>query len=256
MYALGYENDLRSDEWIPSGETREAVAAFFENWVDQPAREDLPKKPTLLGEPTTDLHSVVLGCHIVAKCVTDWLSLRIGEAILGAIEAILATSLAAEVFPHRSHFSIIIKPAEGACHETVRVTLGEYNDVRSLIITHPPEEKLARDDESENWLVEAFAKCLVSIAVVTEPEIYFRRLGEEEGAFRRATSWRDLDNAICNILGNSQKQFLADWCKTGSGQNFPLRRTEPWSSGQATGRSGRLLGSRAGQGDKRAISSI
>jgi len=146
MYALGYEEELRSDGWIPHEETAETVRAFFDTWLDQPARGDLPSKPILLVEPATTLHSVVLGCQIIAECATNALSLQVGETILGAIEAILATSLDTHVVPHRSHFSIIVKPAESSHKHGVTVELGEHDGSSSVIVTHSETGKLANQD--------------------------------------------------------------------------------------------------------------
>jgi hypothetical protein len=230
MYALGYEEELRSDGWIPNEETVETVRAFFDTWLDQPAREDLPSKPILSAEPTTTLHSVVLGCQVVAECATNALSLQVGETILGAIEAILATSLDTPIVPHRSHFSIIIRAAESSDNDGVKVELGEHDGSSSLIVTHPEAGKLANQDEHKDWLVEALARCLVSIAVVDEPEAYFKKVGEEERAFGRVIDWLTLNNSISNILGNKQKQLLADWRQIGIGQDFPLHRAERWNS--------------------------
>ena len=66
--------------------------------------------------------------------------------------------------------------------------------------------------------------------MVDEPEAYFKKVGKEERAFGRVIDWLALYNAMSNILGNKQKQLLADWRQIGNGHDLPLRRAERWNS--------------------------
>jgi hypothetical protein len=44
LYALGYEEQLRTEGSIPVSETCEDVRNFFIKWLEQPATEDLPER--------------------------------------------------------------------------------------------------------------------------------------------------------------------------------------------------------------------
>jgi hypothetical protein len=108
LYALGYESYLRQTGVIPDDESADDVTEFFQQWLTHPASEGLPEQPEWLRDRRVQLRSIVLGCEIVADVDCSLSSLYLGEAIIAALESLLATSveLSAGVVPYAPEFRI------------------------------------------------------------------------------------------------------------------------------------------------------
>ena len=111
LYALGYEDTLRAEEWIPQEESESSTYELFINWVTQPASQDLPKTPEFLVNSEIEISSQVLGCNIIAQVPNNNSALFIAESIFAPLEAFLATSLDAKIYPHQSNFQLQLVPS-------------------------------------------------------------------------------------------------------------------------------------------------
>lgn len=111
LYALGYEDLLRSEGVIPESEGSEAIQELFGQMTRHPAAQDLPDRPELLDGESITLRSYVLGCAVAVHADNSLLSLFLGEQILGSLEGLLATSLERRMFPHAEDFHICIAPS-------------------------------------------------------------------------------------------------------------------------------------------------
>lgn len=232
LYALGYEDRLRTDGEIPASEGKEAVYEFFAEWLNQPANKDLPNKPEFLLHPKVIFRSPVLGCDIIMKVANNLTSIQLGESLLGILEAILATSLGGRVLPYRSEFQIDISPSDFI------VGIPEYkvqhvNGIPVLNIQHAPQITYTTADERNSFfagLLEIVVTVFSQIAVIDKAESYFKKLADEEAVFRRALDIADISTCVANILGEAPKLQIAEWRKDWQGESFDLRRDEPWDS--------------------------
>lgn len=234
LYALGYEDTLRSDGWLPHEEDESCVRGLFDAWMSQPANHDLPEFPEFLIEDEATLCSQVLGCNVVAEVPNNNRSLFIGESILAAFEAFLATSLDSSLFPHQSNIRLRIIPSASivdAIDFSIHEGRSEY--LETLIeVRHSVHESYAVNLSSEKLSKKLFSLVVESvcrIAFISEPEQYFDRLMREEDAFSRAFDFTNVAIAIWNILGVSPKVRLLDWQPGNTEMNFPLRRTSIWN---------------------------
>lgn len=232
LYALGYEDRLRTDGDIPAGEGKKAVREFFAKWLNQPANEDLPEKPELISRPKVTLRSSVLGCDIIVTAVNNLTSIQLGEALLGILEALLATSLDARVLPYRSEFHLDIRPSDfivGLPEYTVEHVSG----VPALNIQHANRMTFTTASERNGFrerLLEIVVITISQIAVIDKAESYFKKLTDEEAVFSRALDIADITTCVNNILGDAPKLQMAEWRKDSQGECFDLRRNEPWDS--------------------------
>lgn len=110
LYALGYEDTLRSEGWIPQEEDEGSVCEFFNTWIAQPASHDLPELPEFLVGTKVELRSQVLGCNIVAEVLNSNSSLFIAESLIAAFESFLATRLNSHLVPHQPNISLGLHP--------------------------------------------------------------------------------------------------------------------------------------------------
>jgi hypothetical protein len=230
LYALGYESELRHEGSIPSSETDESVRNFFWTCRNGDAGGDLPQTPELLARGDIKLRTIVLGCEVTVVTASDIMSLRIGESIVGAIEAFLSTSIDGRVIPYRSSFSIRVEPSDSS-ERKIRSRLVDADGEAMVFVTHAMKaSELAVEDEDPAWLVEVLVTALLQMAIVPDGEAYIDRLAREEAAFGRILSCQTLTTCMKNVLGESPKLFLAEWHPEDVDTFFPLRRSVPWDA--------------------------
>ncbi|QLE59999.1 hypothetical protein [Nostoc sp. TCL26-01] len=235
LYALGYEDYLRSEGWIPEEEDEASVRKFFNDWTAQPASHDLPELPEILAEDTVELRSQVLGCNVVAEVLNNTRSLFIAESILAAFEAFLATSLDSQLFPHQPNIRFQIVSSDSVANvidfqikeeggETFETLIEVKHSANESYITELNPESLGKT------LAELIIRVIFKIAFVSDPEQYFERLLQDELAFSRALDFTNVAVAVWNILGKSPKLQLTDWRLSDSDQHFPSQRTKTWNT--------------------------
>jgi hypothetical protein len=234
LYALGYEDTLRSEGWIPQEEDESSVYELFDSWIAQPASHDLPKNPEFLEKNIVQLHSHVLGCNVVAETSNNNRSLFIAESILGALEAFLSTSLDSHLIPHQSNIRFRVIPSssikniiefqiqeEGS--ETLETLIEVQHSVGESYISDLNSEKLSKK------LSELIIQLILRIAFASNIEQYFEVLLRDELAFSRAFDFANVAMAIWNILGKTPKIRLADWQIGNLDKHFLLKRTVVWN---------------------------
>ncbi len=235
LYALGYENILRSEGWIPHEEDEASIRDFFDSWISQPASYDLPEIPEFLVDDIVKFRSRTLGCNIVAEVPNNNRSLFISEAILAAFEAFLATSLDSSLFPHQSNIRFKIIPSNSV-NDVIDFQIEEEGsaNLETLInVQHSVNESYVAEINSETFrkkLAELVIQLVFHIAFVPEPEHYLDRLAQQEGIFSRAFDFTNVATAIWNILGKNPKLRLADWQINDIGKHFPPQRTVVWNN--------------------------
>ncbi|MBH8578235.1 hypothetical protein I8752_35890 [Nostocaceae cyanobacterium CENA369] len=235
LYALGYEDYLRSEGWIPEEEDEASVRKFFNDWIAQPASHDLPELPEFLAEGTVELRSQVLGCNVVAEVLNNSRSLFIAESILAAFEAFLATSLDSQLFPHQPNIRFQIV-SSGSVANVIDFHIKEEGGetLETLIeVKHSVNESYIADLNSESLgktLAELIIRVIFKIAFVSNPEQYFKGLLQDELAFSRALDFTNVAIAVWNILGKSPKLQLMDWKLSDSDKHFPPQRTNAWNN--------------------------
>jgi hypothetical protein len=234
LYALGYEDTLRSEGWIPQEEDETSVREFFNTWTAQPASHELPENPDFLAENKVELRSQVLGCNVIAELPNNNRSLFIAESIIAAFEAFLATSLDSHLIPHQPNLRFEIVPLYSITN-VIEFEIQEEDTEKfeTLIeVKHSVNESYIAELNSEilsKKLAKLIIRVIFKIAFVSKPEQYFEKLLRDELAFSRAFDFT-VATAIWNILGKSPKVRLTDWKLSNSDKHFPPRRASAWNS--------------------------
>lgn len=229
LYALGYEERLRSEGLIPEGETTEQVQEFFAKFAKQPATADLPER--LVGTVgKARFRSNVLGCRLEFIIEDDNESIFLAERILAAVEALLATSLSENVLPFREQFVVRVERSNRV-KDTPELTIDE--EAGSAVLRHKGSILIAADSEGD-WFLNTIAH-LTSQIVTTpdEPDGYFTRVFGEQLGLSRALNFTDTSVPIANVLGASAKLRLADWNLQGGPKAYICKRIAPWYEGLA-----------------------
>lgn len=229
LYALGHEDLLRKAKMIHPEETQKSIREFFWKWFDQPANEDLPKSPELLDQSEVMLYSIILGCKLVFRVENNLQSIYLAETILAVLEAFLATSLDAHVYPYKSGFSIKIYKSE-----FVTGIPKSHLEQNELIIRHAPInyfKSTVWQEDIHSWLIEIIGEIVQNIALIDDPKVYLDQLAKEEEVFGRISNFYSIPILIENIFGNKPKFKLSDWLKLAESERYHLDRRIDWNNG-------------------------
>jgi hypothetical protein len=227
LYALGYEDQMRSERLMPEGETSEQAREFFIKWFNQPAAADLPERLVGTVGKMTFLSSV-LGCRLKFVVEDDNQSIFLSERLLGAIEALLATSLSEEVFPYREDYVVRVERSN-----RVKGTPElEIDQEGGFSILRHNGNILTTGDTEENWVLETIA-LLISQIVTTpdEPDGYLHRIFGEQLGLSRALNFTETSVPVSNIFGASSKLRLPDWNTYENPGAYICKRAVPWHEG-------------------------
>ena len=228
LYALGYDDHLRSEGSIPEEKDSEAVGKFFAAWRNQPGLQDLPD-PELMDRQTVELHSKLLGCDISVSVSNENPGLFLAEAVLAGLEGFLATSLDALLMPNSSKVHIRFVARDFLNDALEFEVVQEPNTV--VEVRHRRDEQLFDNSETtKNKFVELIGTITAYIATPPDDgEAFFETLIGEEQGLGRALLVSNIRTVVGNILGDKPKIRTSDW--NADDQSFPLRRTQAWNHG-------------------------
>jgi hypothetical protein len=225
LFALGQNEYIRSE----MGDATSDLEAMREKWLSQPLAEQLPAKPTLMESDSCILLSTILGSRISVEAPCDPVSLGLVESLLGALEALLATSNEDDLVPTVERTSIIarIEP-EGS---ELGFALDE-SGCADFVITRPSDFEVADRaamDTYRVWLESAVITLLSSIFAIRNVGTWMEAKAGGERAFSRALLLGDAWGLARNVFGETPKVRLADWIEAVD-PNFDCLREE--SGGQ------------------------
>jgi len=232
LYALGHESRLREEGWIPEDQNDESLRRFFFEWADQPAREDLPKQPDLAAGDVVALHSVVLGCEVIATAHNDLRSVQLAETLLGALESLLATSLTERVMPYRQRLKLTVQP-ENHSAEPVTYRVGKVAGEPVIEICYDSKRiPLTRRERTKfrEWLWKLLVEVLQAILTIGDPQEYFENIMGQERALSRALDFADVPITVRNLLGDEPRFRIVDWQEKSLFRAYALSRSREWDN--------------------------
>jgi hypothetical protein len=233
LFAMGHEETLRGEGSIPESETSESVQAFFEQWYDEGAEMELPAEPDYMSGDFCVMRSPVLGCDVQVECANNLSSIGIGEAVLGTLEALLATSLSHRILPHCESFRIRVAPADDT-GLTPTLTFADDSGETIGIISHAAKLTYATREEVlsfPNWLKDASLELLLKFAMVADPEAWGKAVFGEENAFSRALTFSHIPLMLDNMYSNKLRVTVDEWREPGD-VDYPVKRSQPWKTAQ------------------------
>src|SRR5439155_15029464 len=211
-------------------ETPEDIEELFGQWAALAKKVGLTNPDYMLDE-TAVLRSRILGCEVVVTCENNLTSLAVGEALLGTLEALLATSLNQRTLPHLERLNIGVgtKADEPV---TPLLTMIEEKGTAVAIVTHPPRIRHSTREEAiawSKWLQESATTLFVSFAVPAEPEEWGEKILGEENGFSRAITFSDVPTMYSVLFGGSERLSIDQWIEDGD-TAYDVKRAEPWKS--------------------------
>lgn len=228
LYLMGNEDILRTEGWIPKQETSEGAETFMRDLRDYGVKADYPAPDFALGETIT-LSSNVLGCRIELACANNLVSIGIGEAVLGSLEALLATSLDHRILPQIDHLQLRVTPSDTADLSPV-MTFSDVEGEPIGTITHRlvMEYKTKEDALSfPNWMRDAVLEIFLRFAAPEDAEMWGEVLFEDERALDRALTFSNVPVMLSILHGNRAQLSLTEWIDTAD-PAYEVKRTEVW----------------------------
>lgn len=112
LYALGYENVLREEGWIPDTESAQDVASFFNQLAGQPAGDAVWRPAIFNGVDQQMFVTLVLGVQVSVTHQPSDTAITVSEAIVSTVEAFFATAFELDAFAHAERFDVSIVEAD------------------------------------------------------------------------------------------------------------------------------------------------
>jgi hypothetical protein len=238
LFALGEEQVLCDEGYIPASENTVDVQTFFEHWQDQPASKDIPPQPLLVDGENSLLKSTILGADILVETPNNPVSFGIAESILGSLEAFMATSDETDVIPHCERIKIRVTPSDtliGAPQLRFQDDASGYAE-----IVHPTDldfKTAAEQQEYMQWLKDCLLQILSRMLIIKDVHAWFEKVAGQERGFSRALILGDVLTLNRNVFGESPQMCLDDWL-TADDQSYPVSRDKTWRVLKTTDPSG------------------
>ena len=232
MFLMGGEQALRDDAAFPAEEATENIEGLFDRLTAAGKSAELPPPDYLLDEQVL-LRSRVLGCEVTAVCENSLASISLAEAILGALESLLATSLNLRILPHLDKFKIRVQSKENV---RINPVLNFVEEIGSTVavITHRPNLRYATREEAlgfPSWLQGAVFQLFVTFAVPENVENWGDTVLGEENGFSRAITFSNISTAYDVVFGNMVRLDVDNWVEDGDRQ-IEVKRASAWSAKQ------------------------
>ena len=249
LWALGHEDAVRED-YVDDEDRGTDVDALFRSGLRQPAMRELPAVPVSPIGGTIRMSCSALGCEFQTEAADDLASIRVAEAIMSAIQAFLATSLAQPVVPWREGLRFAVHP--GSPDETFATRW--HDDVAEpwAEVLHPARPQALGEGLStafNDWLHELIAQTLArSLVPTTDAHAWLETVAGEEEGLGRAIALGNIPVLHSSVFGDQPTHSVAHWLRADD-RHFPYMRREPWTADEPRAE---LKGTRAktGQGSE------
>ena len=229
-FALGDEGAL-PHEFTREKCPKDAAAL----WVGQPAAAQMPDRMDLGLSPRTVLQTNLLGCHLVVDTQRAGHCVAVGEALIGAVEGLLAVGVKDGLIAREAtlHVSIDVASCEGQMLTHSVVTK------RGRPALEVASQAFDRWDVPREKLVE-LAGQLLQVAVYVVAYGFTNKgldalqqawLGQDQ-ALDRAFRFTAAFGALSNTIGDrsSYAEGIDEWQLEGAAM-YPLLRRVPWDEG-------------------------
>jgi tetratricopeptide (TPR) repeat protein len=231
LYALGHEHEV-PPELLGEARDAAAVRAFFEKWAQQPAGEDIAAEPELLLGPTVTLESDLLGCRIEILSENRSPCIEVGESILAATEAFLATGLRERIMARDPVLPITIK-MDAKQEAWLSISVDDSQGRPSIEIRCKNFNPHSLNRDQQNDLKDSLFSAVVEVFsrgfLVPDGEKTLTTLLRDDRASERALNFTGSFVVLGNVLGHQAKLTLAAW--NDPAKKYELLRVETWRNG-------------------------
>ncbi|WP_210254897.1 hypothetical protein [Methylocapsa sp. S129] len=186
LYALGYEDHLRTDGSLPPGESDEAVQAMVKRLASQPVTDDI-RGPLITNRPgRRRLQSTVMGMMVEVAFEGTITATLVAEAVLASIEACFATAFELRTHPHTERYEIVLVEAAEAAAPSFEID--PLKPTAKLVWPKDlPITSFERSADTIRFLTEASLLTMTASCVWHGGMELIERLAGDEAVFDRVT---------------------------------------------------------------------
>lgn len=233
LFALGYEEQLvkESEEW-GDGDESEFRKLFSKVAEDVGAWGELPE-PILVDGDESTLRSVILGIQLVVDTPNSEVTVGVAESILGAVEAILATSKETDLRPLRERATVALSVAAGAEQKLEFGAVAFGSGALSVIC--PRDLLLADRDAMDRYresLREVCLRVVCEMVSMRDMDAWLTRVIEKERGLTRSLAFGDVLVFNRNLFGRTLSVTLSGLASDDQA-SYPIRRHTHWQSEQS-----------------------
>ncbi len=209
LYALGYEDHLRTDGSLPPGESDEAVQAMVKRFASQPVTDDI-RGPLITNRPGhRRLQSTVMGMTVEAVFEGTRTATLVAEAVLASIEACFATALELRIHPHTERYEIVL--VEGPSTTSPSFEVDPLKPTARLVWPKDlPLTSFERSTDTIGFLTEASLLTMAASCVWHGGKELVERLAGDEAVFDRVTMISITANSYHRLFTRDLSS-LDDW---------------------------------------------
>ncbi len=224
LYVLGHESVLREEGSLPESETGENVAELYSLLASQPVSADLHGSLVLNDESDQTFATTVLGIQINVSVTGSTTLILVAEAILGTLEAYLATAVELNIHPHTEQLQIAIVESENKTRP--EFTLDPENMTAELI--WPAGRSPASYDfqvEAQQALAYVAGVTMYSVCAIKDVKNTIEHLFSDEAVMERISMIAVSSNSYNRVFGSSISR-LDNWSEHVR-SSYPLQADRP-----------------------------
>jgi hypothetical protein len=225
LYPLGYEDQLRTDGSLPSGESSEAVQKMVKRLASQPVTDDI-RGPLITNRPGhRRLQSTVMGMTVEVLFEGTTTATLVAEGLLASIEACFATAFELRIHPHTERYEILLVEDAGAAAPSFEVD--PLKPTAKLVWPKDlPLTSFERSADSISFLTEASLLTMAASCVWQGGVELLERLGGDEAVLDRVT--------MISMTANSYHRLFSRDLASLDEPNALIRTTYPLRDNRPT----------------------
>lgn len=211
LYTLGYAGILREDGSLPKEETDEEVERMLSILASQPVAKQTLGPLILNGQGHQSLSATILGMAVEITFEGSTLLTLVAEAVLGSLEAFLATVIDQRVVPHTERFQLTLIEDAEATKPSAKTSALDM----SMAITWP--STLSITDSSQQHVIRKFlaevgGHVLATACVIDDIKTLLDRLYDDEAVHSRMAMITVAPTSYHRVASRYMSR-LSDWHK-------------------------------------------
>ncbi|RWX70812.1 hypothetical protein EN780_02105 [Mesorhizobium sp. M4B.F.Ca.ET.089.01.1.1] len=229
LFRLGQDQVAREEGWWPDTESAANIEDTFNRWYAYFGNDFFVRNISLYSGATVELTSAVVGCQIIIEAANNLVSLAVSEALLGGIEALLATSLEHRLLPHLERIRFRVDPVTTSGNAPI-LTFEDRMGIPVGVIQHPAHFELTTKADVlafVEWLKTAAVEVIIRIAIPDDVEGWSKQVFAEENALDRALTFSNIPLITGSFFGDMDHLSLECWVAS-TDRSYDAIRAEPW----------------------------
>jgi hypothetical protein len=224
IYVLGHEKILRDEKALPEEESAEKILEFYSLLASQPVSNGLDTPLIFNIEGLQNFRTIILGVKIDVSIQVSDASVLVAEAILGSLEAFLATAIEHRIFAHTEKVHITVFESE----ECTRPEFSFDQETMTAKLVWPKGKLLSdfsNQSETHELLIEVVALTLGAVFINSDFKAMLEKLCRAESVMERIRLIAVIGNSYHRVFG--RRYTSTEAYSTHMSDRYPLQSFRP-----------------------------